>query len=420
MTLYLGSDAIEACLQEPAVFVQLKVHFDETMSSVFRDLKKAGVTVSSFWNIHKDMCSMWMPVADVERLLAAVGTWVSYEAELVSVCRTQTGRGMFEWAQAKLVDAKVNTIMEALSDRLTKVQSLTNETAEAECAKSSSEIADVANLSLLGQKRSVNIAYRGRMVKHCVTTVEDETQRRKMSEAKGRGVQSDKLIPLCFETDLVDGFKLPQTEVDAEMLRGCNEARTAANMYITLERQSADGTLAAKVLAIKEKTFSALDRTFRIEICFIEDMAGGAGQTMLLQKVFSALPSAEQPCTPSDTLAKLGSLFASQLFAFPSKQAQQSAALIRTAVTQVRLGRRPMPLDAKCDSDIRRCYEQMSYYLQAKVEAEDGSQSTILGKAALNHLHDVVKRRVAAGQPYTIKRPTLWSLPLAAFSCTER
>ena len=160
MTLYLGSDAIEACLQEPAVFVQLKVHFDETMSSVFRDLKKAGVTVSSFWNIHKDMCSMWMPVADVERLLAAVGTWVSYEAELVSVCRTQTGRGMFEWAQAKLVDAKVNTIMEALSDRLTKVQSLTNETAEAECAKSRSEIAEVANLPLLGQKRSVNIAYR--------------------------------------------------------------------------------------------------------------------------------------------------------------------------------------------------------------------------------------------------------------------
>ena len=135
---------------------------------------------------------MWMPVTDVERLLAAVGTWVSYEAELVSVCRTQTGRGMFEWAQAKLVDAKVNTIMEALSDRLTKVQSLSNETAEAECAKSRSEIAEVANLSLLGQKRSVNIAYRGRMVKHCVTTVEDETQRRKMSEAKGRGVQSGK------------------------------------------------------------------------------------------------------------------------------------------------------------------------------------------------------------------------------------
>ena len=127
---------------------------------------------------------MWMPVADVERLLAAVGTWVSYEAELVSVCRTQTGRGMFEWAQAKLVDAKVNTIMEALSDRLTKVQSLTNETAEAECTKSRSEIAEAANLSLLGQNRSVNIDYSGRMVKHCVTTIEDQTQRKKTSEAK--------------------------------------------------------------------------------------------------------------------------------------------------------------------------------------------------------------------------------------------
>ena len=110
------------------------------------------------------------------------------------------------------------------------------------------------------------------MVKHCVTTVEDETQRRKMSEAKGRGVQSDKLIPLYFESDLVDGFKLPQTEVDAEMLRGCNEARTAANMCINLESQSADGTLAAKVLAIKEKTFFSL-RTWQAvlaKLCFLK------------------------------------------------------------------------------------------------------------------------------------------------------
>ena len=168
------------------------------------------------------------------------------------------------------------------------------------------------------------------------------------------------------------------------------------------ESQEADGALASKVLAIKEKTLSALDRTFRIEMSFMESMAGGAGQDMLLQKVAATLPSPAKPCSPAETLSKLGSLFSSQLYAFPNKQAQQSAALIRSAVTQISLGRRPTPLDAKCGSAVRQCYEQMAFYLSAEVEL-DGEKKTVYGKPALEALHAAMAKRVASKMDYSMK-----------------
>jgi hypothetical protein len=232
-----------------------------------------------------------------------------------------------------------------------------------------------------------------------VTTIEDEIQRRKMSEAKGRAVQSELLVPMYFESDLVDGYRMPHFAVDKEMVKGCNEARTAANHYIEAESKDADGTLATKVLNIKEKVLTALDRTFRVEICFMDDMAGGAGQTILLSKVSDALPSPTSPYTPAQTLCELSSLFASQLYSFPNKQARQSAAIIRSAVTQISLGRRPVPLDSKCSSAVHQCYEKMANYLTHSFKNEEGHEVTVFGKKALDMLHAAMKQTVTAGTP---------------------
>jgi hypothetical protein len=191
--------------------------------------------------------------------------------------------------------------------------------------------------------------------------------------------------------------------VDVSLVKGAQEARTAANQYIRLESETADGALASKVLALKEKTLTALDRTFAVEICFMEAMAGGAGQTMLLEKVSKTLPSENNPCTPADTLSKLSSLFASQLFHFPCKQAQQSATLIRNAVTQISLKRRPAPLDAKCGTEVRLCYEKMAFYLHHDVLDSNDSVKRVYGKTALDYLHGGMQKRVAAKDDYTMQ-----------------
>jgi hypothetical protein len=186
-------------------------------------------------------------------------------------------------------------------------------------------------------------------------------------------------------------------------LKGCSDACTAANKYIELESQHADGAFASKILAIKEKTLTALDRTFQIEMMFMEAMAGGAGQTMLLDKVAATLPTKEKPCTPQETLSRMSQLFSSSLYAFPSKQAQQSASFIRTGVTQIAMRRRPQPLDAKCGPEVRQCYERMSNYLVHQVlDAKNKLTKLVYGKEALDLLHAGIKMRVAANEEYTM------------------
>jgi hypothetical protein len=203
-------------VQEPVVFGHLKNHFDDTMAVVYRELKKANVTLGSFWNIHGHVCGMWLPFNDVLALLNAKGSWADHEASLSRVCVYKTGRAMFEWALARVVEAKLGSIMEDLSKKLSDIPELDNTKANEACCHARVAITDLSNINLLGSKRIVSIYYRGRCCKHVVSTIEDEIQRRKMSEAKGRAVQSKKLAAMWFEEDLIDGYLLTHSRA------GCN------------------------------------------------------------------------------------------------------------------------------------------------------------------------------------------------------
>lgn len=186
------------------------------------------------------------------------------------------------------------------------------------------------------------------------------------------------------------------------MVKGASEARRAANGYIALDGDHADGSLASKVFAIKERTLSALDRTFAIEICFMEAMTGETGQNMLLNKVSDCLPSDQNPMSPQGSLTRLSALFASQLYHFPSKQAQQSANLILAAVTQISLKRRPMPLDSKRSAEVRQCYDKMAFFLCHEIFDKDNCTKEVYGKTALDLIHAAMQRRVLAGETYSM------------------
>lgn len=378
------------------MFSHLRCIFDETLALTYKDLKKAHVSLPSFWNIHCDNASLIVSSDDVQKLLKSTGSWGQLEGELTRVCATKLGKAMYEWANAKVVDDKVDKIMHALSDSLDDAPDLTVKVANDTCCGARQKIAEVPNLQLLGQRRNVGMRYRGRQCYRPVTTTEEEIQLRLSAAAKGRACQSGDLAEVTFEHDLVDGFRMKYDAVDLDLIKGAAEARAAANNFIYLESENADGQLASKVLAIKEKTLSTMDRNIGVEIAFIQAMAGETGQAMLMQKVADTLPSADQPRTPQETLTLLSALFSSSLFAFPSKQAQQGAALIRAAVTSIHMKRRPAPLDEKCSSDVKKCYHRMSFYCKHEVIGETGDNKVYYGKEAIDLIHAFVENKVAS------------------------
>ena len=383
------------------MFSHCRSIFDETLALTYKDLKKAQLSLAAFWNIHGGNGALVVASEDVQQLLTATGSWENYEAELSRVCSTKLGKAMCEWANAKVVDDKVDGIMQTLSVKFDDVPCLTAKFGTEACTEARQKIADLPNLVLLGQKRTVKILYRGRVCPHAVTTTEEEIQLRLSSAAKGRACQAGQLVEITFEPDLVDGYKLKHVGLELELVKGAAEARVAANNFIHLESEHADGQLASKVLAIKEKTLSTIDRNIGVEIAFISAMAGGTGQSMLMQKVADTLPTPAKPRTPQDTLTLLGALFSSSLFAFPSKQAQQSAALIRAAVTNIHMKRRPVPLDPKCGNDVRACYHQMSNFCTHEFTDKAGTK-VVYGKEAIDLIHAIVEEKAESDDDLTL------------------
>lgn len=377
------------------MFSHLRKIFDESLALMYKDLKKAHVSLSAFWNLHGDNASLIVPDGKVIALMQATENWKHYEDDLEAVCSTMLGRAMFEWAKSKVIGEKVKDVMTELSKSFDEISNLTQTAVNSACKHARMQIANLANLELLDQKRDAEFTYRGLPISRSVTTTEEEIQLRLSSVAKGRAVQAKHLLPMTFETDLVGGRLLKYDSVDLAFIKGAAEARAAANNFIHIESDHANGQLAAKVLQVKEKTLHTMDRNIGVEIGFFVAMAGATGQAMLMQKVAETLPGVNNPRTTEDTLTLINALFSTSLFAFSSKQAQQSAELIRAAVNQLHLKRKPAPLDAKCSDQIKACFDAMSFFCTHNVIDESGTK-TVYGKEAINLIHEGVAQKASS------------------------
>lgn len=239
------------------MFFHLRIVFDDSLAITFKEMKKAHMMLSAFWNIHGPEASLIVSEADITKLRNCDGDFISCEPELDRVCQTRIGRAMFQWANAKVAKQKVSLIMNDLSTKFDEVEDLTVDFAVKKCTEARQAIANIPNLALLDSKRRVAIPYRGRQSWRDVASTEDEIQLRQSAAAKGRAAQ--KPIPeVSFEKELVDGFQLKHVKVAPELIKGAHEARLAANNFIHLESDDADGQLSSKVLEVKAKTLSTI------------------------------------------------------------------------------------------------------------------------------------------------------------------
>ena len=117
------------------MYSHLRSIFDEALALTYKEMKKAHVKLTAFWNIHGDNVSLLVSEADVEKLLVSDGAFTTCEPELARVCSTRLGKALYEWAHAKVVNEKVAVIMDDLSQKLDDVEDLTAKFANAACAE---------------------------------------------------------------------------------------------------------------------------------------------------------------------------------------------------------------------------------------------------------------------------------------------
>ena len=381
---------------EPEVFAVVRPHFDESLAFVWGELKKDSVKLKVFWDVHGPIASMVVPSDDVDKLLAAEGEWTTYRMELERVCSSGIlGKKMFSQFHGLVVADSVKRIMTAFSLSIASLPCISKAAVTPIKDLSATTISELSGLELLPMRREVQILYRGIPCTHTIISIQDELDRRLMSEAKGRAAQSGALVLLMFEDVLVpESGKKTLTAVDSDMVDAANHARKKANSLILSETDKADGETALKVLKMKEKILSTLDRSFNIELAFIQSMTGDAGELFLVQKVILCLPADGNPKTTQQSLTEMSAVFASGLYAFPGKSARAAANHVREMVTDLHLGRRPASPDKDACASVKKAFESLEWF--AKLVLDDGS--IIYGKTAVQQLFDEAAKKVASGE----------------------
>ena len=141
-----------------------------------------------------------------------------------------------------------------------------------------------------------------------------------------------------------------------------------------------------------------LDRSFVVEMAFIEAMNSGEGVKMLMQEVTLCLPSPSVPMTTEVSLRRLSSLVAKPLYEFVNKTAQAEANFMKKAVQSMHLKRRPPALDAGCSPTLSSTYALLANFCSTVVPGDtEGAEQTLYGKSAIDVLFDAVKAKEGRG-----------------------
>jgi hypothetical protein len=237
--------------KEPGIFEAVKSHIDNNLAVIYREVKKEGITLTTFWKVHSEVISMIVPRQDFIDLMTAKGSWDQYERQLISVMTSKFGEVTWSWAQVKIVLSKCDSMMSEFTRTLLEVCSLTPSVVQKTTDDLRKSWAGLNGIDRLPVRRSVKIPYRGVLCDHNVTGLEDELQRRVQAEARGRAAQNKSLQSLKFEESLVGGHVLQHTQLDPVLLGSAAEARIAANEFCAREFETPSGEDFLKIMKVQ-------------------------------------------------------------------------------------------------------------------------------------------------------------------------
>lgn len=171
---------------------------------------------------------------------------------------------------------------------------ITKEIHEAALTECRVAIEQLPNVDLLRSKRIVMLHYRGIDFECMVSSSLEETSLKLGCIMKGLAAEQGALAPLWVESQLVpNGHSVGKGSVDPELLKEVTVARALAETMVKDEGELSSD-MVSEVLRNKASILISLDRLFKIEIAFMMQMVGAAGEKRLLDEVLALLPSAKQ------------------------------------------------------------------------------------------------------------------------------
>lgn len=288
--------------------------FDECMRHTWENLAEAGVAATTFYPSHKEVLALFADPVDLQRIFEASDKIAEASAELRRVSSNSLiGSSLLKGEVLKLNRASFQHRIDA---KLADLQHLDFEQVSLQAFRESM-LRETKDLVKSGAKAFERVAstvsYMGADIKIWCDGLNDEWEYRLAAVARTSAVNSGQLPMLPWESAAYEVKTIPNASayghIPEELLCSAIAARDVAAGF--LGENGADSCLVLKdmrrIMAARSKHLKLLDRTFELDLLFLEGAVEGIIRDKVEEQILGSLPSASRPTTLKEAI-HLGTL----------------------------------------------------------------------------------------------------------------
>ena len=284
------TDAAKAFPKELAA---CKTLFDRALTHHWVGLKKSAVKLSTFLDIHVDVCALLMDRTD---LLAVIASKTDLKAVRKQVCRLHDsclcGKTMFadhimQFTSSDFSERISNIVSEAFAGT-----GAIDDAAIASCKRSCMDVAASANRGKkLHGKRSIELSFLASDISVQVSSPEEEIELKIGAAIKNMTIGRKNGIPmLSYEVWVRPNIGADERDVPRNALVGSIAARRVVAELIA-DDQIASFAEVARIIVARSSSVLVLDRTFRLELCFLDQAEVLIGKAIEHEILSACLPN---------------------------------------------------------------------------------------------------------------------------------
>lgn len=368
---------------------ELKVlsgHIDSALTKHYLRLKKAGVKIEAWMEQHKNLACLLMDRADVEAVMSAAG---DYEAVALQVGRlaqgTRLGHALFDFLALLVNHRAYGRAVEELINELTRQQPITAAAVAEFQEKAAAAVCRHFSVDLLPPKRQIDFQYLGQAV---ATTVQDPTlewELRLFAALKTAALQSKTFPRLRYEEWILPAATSETDIVDKALLAPLLLARQLASKL--LQAKDIDSVEMMKTaLAEKGMELVSLDKTFRIELDYVESHLAPALLNILEGQLLLALPSGLRVLSMTMSSLELSKIATSDLAKMLGGVMQRKIEAVQEIVQHLFRGIAPDQTIGDASSFYKNVLAQLPFFVR---------HGTLSGSAALKEVFKELQQKVA-------------------------
>lgn len=370
----------------PHMFDAVSPIFDKSLSTVYMDLKKSNVQLSTFLNLYSPIVSLVCDSSDIEQVVQHSSDLTACSA---AVCRLVNGSGL---GSHMLADKMAIISAKQYSDDIDKVlQEL--EAAEkvtlpmhVRLAKACAAIASKAEVGRnTCRSRTINIKFLGSEVPIACADLKVEYEYKIAAILKTRawGIHTNGLLALSYESWIRD---LPGESygnpVPMELLGDAMNARRLATDMIA-EPSIATFQEMKNIWVKKYDALLGMDKSYHLELAWLAG-ASEALESSVLRKTLACLPTETAPKSFSQSLAELAYFRKSDMVTRSGPQAKERVASCETVVHEMSRGVPPQATPGMLAGFYNDMLKRASFFFVHQVSNDAGQKTSTSGKAGID------------------------------------